>query len=60
VWVWGNAVTYGCGGSADLAKGYNIFAAKAAYCRRDAASHDDNHREIFGRVADAARMWALW
>jgi hypothetical protein len=31
-------VTYGCGGSADLAKGYHIFAAKAAYCRRDAAS----------------------
>jgi hypothetical protein len=32
-------VTYGCGGSADLAKGYHIFAAKAAYCRRDAAPH---------------------
>jgi hypothetical protein len=30
-------VTFGCGGSADLAKGYHIFAAKAAYCRRDAA-----------------------
>jgi hypothetical protein len=35
---WGNAVTFGSGGSADLAKGYHIFAAKAAYCRRDAAS----------------------
>jgi hypothetical protein len=33
----GNAVTYGGGGSADLAIGYRIFAAKAAYCRRDAA-----------------------
>jgi hypothetical protein len=32
-------VTFGSGGSADLAKGYYIFAAKAAYCRRDAASH---------------------
>jgi hypothetical protein len=31
-------VTYGCGGSADLAIGYRIFAAKAAYCRHDAAS----------------------
>jgi hypothetical protein len=31
-------LTYGCGGSADLAIGYHIFAAKAAYCRRHAAS----------------------
>jgi hypothetical protein len=36
---WGNGCSYGCGGSADLAKGYHIFAAKAAYCRRDAAPH---------------------
>jgi hypothetical protein len=35
---WGNAVTFGSGSSADLAKGYHIFAAKAAYCRRHAAS----------------------
>jgi hypothetical protein len=33
----GNAATYGCG-SADLAIGYHTHAAKAAYCRRYAAS----------------------
>jgi hypothetical protein len=43
-------VTYGCGGSANLAIGYHIFAAKAAYCRRHAASPNTTESRICGEI----------
>jgi hypothetical protein len=50
-------MTFGCGGSADLAIGYHIFAAKAAYCRRDAASTPQFKWRLSRRASGGLTRW---